>query len=221
MKAKSHTKFTLLLVVGLLLFAVGRSCLGGGWYVGNTAPGEWIQYTNVWLSAGSYRFTANAGSPSNNVFMHLEVDGVNIRPNVAVPNTGRIDSFAPAHLGSASLSQGYHTLRVVFETSGVSLDWLMLRKDADTTTTVKASDTVLVRPSTSGMLVAPIVSYNQQSDHNSIFNANDASSMFGAYPQTDTNGLHYSDYQERNWYRAPMFQDFDRRTDRYWDIVVD
>ncbi|HXI71475.1 MAG TPA: DUF5010 domain-containing protein [Verrucomicrobiae bacterium] len=221
MKAKSRTKFTLLLAMGLLWFAVGQPCFAGGWYVGNTAPGEWIQYTNVWLSAGSYRFTANAGAPTTGAVMHLEVDGVTLRPNVAVPNTGRVDSFAPAHLGSTNLSQGYHTLRAVFETSEISLDWLMLRKDSDTTTNLKASDTVMVRPSTSGMLIAPIVSFNQQSDHNSVFNASEASSMFGAYPQTDTNGLRYSDDQERNWYRAPMFQDFDRRTDRYWDIVVD
>src|SRR5258706_10934500 len=210
-----------LFTIGFLLFVLCRSCFGGGWYVGNTAPGEWIQYTNVWLSAGSYRFTANAGSPSNNVFMHLEVDGVNIRPNVAVPNTGRVDSFAPAHLGSVSLSQGYHTLRAVFETSGVSLDWLMLRKDSDTTTNVRTSDTVMVRPSTSGMLVAPIVSYNQQSGYNSYYTANDATYNLGSVPEKATNGLHYSDNQMLSWYRVPMFEDFDRRTDRFWDIMVD
>ncbi|MDB6122952.1 MAG: Coagulation factor 5/8 type domain protein [Pedosphaera sp.] len=221
MKTKSHIRFILLPIIVLLLFAGGWSCFGGGWYVGNTAPGEWIQYTNVWLSAGSYRFTANASSPAAGAIMHLEIDGINIRPDVAVPNTGRVDSFASAHLGSASLSQGYHTLRVVFETSGVSLDWLILRKDSDTTTTVKASDTIMVRPSTSGMLIAPIVSFNQVSEHNSRFNANDASSIFGAYPQKDALGQPYSDDQLRSWYRAPMFQDFDRRTDRFWDITVD
>src|SRR6266568_2044536 len=147
--SKFHSRFLPLFVIGLLLSAAGRSCFGGGWYVGNTAPGEWIQYTNVWLSPGSYRFTANAGSPAAGAMMHMEIDGINIRPDVAVPNTGRIDSFAPVHLGSTNLSQGYHTLRVVFETTGVSLDWLMLRKDSDTTSTVKPSDTVLVRPSTS------------------------------------------------------------------------
>src|SRR5258706_16449893 len=97
----------------------------------------------------------------------------------------------------------------------------MLRKDSDTTTNVKASDIVMVRPSTSGMLIAPIVSFNQASEHNSIFTADDPSSIFGAYPQKATNGLPYSDYQLRSWYRAPMFQDFDRRTDRFWDIMVD
>ncbi|MDB6065722.1 MAG: Coagulation factor 5/8 type domain protein [Pedosphaera sp.] len=221
MKSRFLIHFFRLSLIGVLLFVVVRSSFGGGWYVGNTASGEWIQYTNVWLSAGNYRFTANAGSPSAGAMLHVEVDGVTLMPAVAVVDTGRIDSFAPVHLGSASLSQGYHTLRVVFETSGVSLDWVMLRKDNDTTMAVKASDIVMVRPSTSGMLIAPIVSFNQQSEHNSVLNANDASSMFGAYPQKDALGQPYLDYQLRNWYRAPMFLDFDRRTDRYWDIMVD
>jgi hypothetical protein len=208
-------------VITLIFLVFGRPCFGGGWYVGNTAAGEWVQYTNVWVSAGSYRFTANAGSPAAGAALHLEIDGVAAGPSVAAPNTGRVDSFGFVHLASANLAQGYHTLRVVFDTSGVSLDWMILRKDSDMTAAVKPSDTVLVRPSTSGMLIAPIVSYNQVSDANSILAANDASSMFGAYPQKATNGLPYSDYQLRSWYHAPMFQDFDRRTDRYWDIVVD
>jgi hypothetical protein len=214
-------RWHLFLLISLLLYLADPRCFAGGWYVGNTAPGEWIQYTNVWLSAGSYRFSANAGSPFAGETLHLEVDGINIRPGVVVPNTGRVDSFGAVHLGTANLSQGYHTLRIVFETSGISLDWVILRKDGDATSTLKASDTVLVRPSTSGMLIAPIVSFNQQSEHNSLFNANDASSIFGAYPQKATNGQPYSDYQLRSWYRAPMFQDFDRRTDRFWDIMVD
>jgi hypothetical protein len=208
-------------LLALLCCAAVLRCFGAGWYVGNTSPGEWIQFTNVWLSAGTYRFTANAGASAFGAAMHLEVDGVNLRPGVVVPNTGRADSFAPVHLGSANLAQGYHTLKGVFETSGVSLDWLMLRKDSDTTTNVKASDIVLGRPSTSGMLIAPIVSYNQQSTHNSIFNADDAPYLLGSVPHTATNGQYYSDYQMRNWYRVPMFQDFDRRTDRFWDIMVD
>jgi len=44
--------------------------------------------------------------------------------------------------------------------------------------------------------------------------------MFGAYPQTDTNGLRYSDYQERSWYRRPCFKNFDVGQ-IVLDVVVD
>lgn len=218
---KSFNRY-LRVVIGLFLTLNVVRSFGGGWYVGNTASGEWIQFTNVWLTAGSYRFTANAGSPSNNALMHLEIDGVPILSGVAVPDTGRADTCSPVHMGCTNLSQGYHTLRMVFETSGVSLDWLMLQKDTDTTTNVKASDITMVRPSTTSMLIAPIVSFEHVSEHNSIFNANDASYILGgAVIQEATNGAPYSDYQLRSWYRVPMFEDFDRRTDRYWDIMLD
>jgi hypothetical protein len=188
--------------------------------VGNTAPGEWIQYTNVWLSGGSYRFTANAGSPSAGAALHMVVDGASIGSSVAVPDTGRVDAFSPVNLGHATLSQGYHTLQVVFDTSGVSLDWFMLVKDTDTTTNVKASDLTMVRPPTSGMLISPIIGYEHETDPNSIFSANDAASLISLIEQS-TNGADYSDYQLRSWYGVPMYEDFDRRTDRYWDVTVE
>src|SRR5713226_5822208 len=113
------------LAVTSMLLVAGRPCFGGGWYVGNGAAGEWIQFTNVWLSAGSYRFTANAGSPTAGASLPLEMDGSAAGPRVSVPNTGRGDSFGFVHLGSTNLAQGYHPLRVVFETSGVSLQPLL------------------------------------------------------------------------------------------------
>jgi fibronectin type 3 domain-containing protein len=219
-RVRGMMRVLMLVVLALGWMGLSLSSRAGGWYVGNTAPGEWIQFTNVWLMAGDYRFTANAGALSDGAAMHLEIDGLAIQSGVAVPNTGRVDTFASVHLGSVSLSQGYHTLRAVFETPGISLDWLMLRKDSDTTMNVKASDIAMVRPPTSGMLIAPIVGYEAESEHNSIFNANDAA-YIDVYPQTATNGAFYSDYQLRNWYGVPMFEDFDRRTDRFWDITVD
>lgn len=207
------------ILCGMFLFAT-ISCHAGGWYVGNTAPGEWIQFTNVWLAGGSYRFTANAGSPSAGAAMHMAVDGVPIGSSVAVPDTGRVDAFSPVYLGSATLSQGYHTLQAVFDSSGVSLDWFMLVEDADTTTNVKASDITMVRPPTSGMLISPIIGYEHMTTPNSIFTANDAAPLVSE-PEQATNGVDYSDYQLRSWYGVPMYEDFDRRTDRYWDITVD
>ncbi|MDB6111817.1 MAG: Coagulation factor 5/8 type domain protein, partial [Pedosphaera sp.] len=51
MKARFLSYFVRLFLIGVLSFVVIRPCFGGGWYVGHTASGEWIQYTNVWLSA--------------------------------------------------------------------------------------------------------------------------------------------------------------------------
>ncbi len=207
---------------GLLLFFAGITvavpCFGGGWYVGNTAPGEWIQYTNVWLAGGHYRFTARAGAPTNGAVLHLEIDGAAVVSGVAVPNTGRPDSFSYVPLGSTQVPQGYHNLRVVFETAGVSLDWFMLCNDNDTTNGVKNSDITMVRPPTDGLLIAPIVGYEHHED--TAFPASSPVQL-GLPDLTDVNGHPFTEYQLTNWYGVPMYRDFDRRSDRYWDILVD
>jgi hypothetical protein len=198
--------------------ALSLSCYGGGWYVGNMAPGEWIQYQHVWLTNGHYRFTARAGAATNGATLHLEIDGASVQSGVAVPNTSRPDSLANVHLGSSQVSQGYHDLRVVFETSGVSLDWFMLCQDNDTTNGVKDSDVAMVRPPTDGMLIAPIVGYEHHED--TSFPASSPVQL-GVPDLNDANANPFTEYQFTNWYGVPMYCDFDRRSDRYWDILVD
>jgi len=186
-----------------------------GWYVANTQPGEWIQYQHVSLSAGTYRFVARVAATAANSTVRLEVDGIAVQTGVAVPNTGRADSFANIYLGSKALTQGYHDLRIVFETASVSIDWFMLSKDSDTFNGVKPSDITMVRPNTSGMLIAPVVGYEHKTVKPGV-----ASSLC-SIPETDPNGNAYTDAQMSAWYAVPMYRDYDRRTDRYWDILVD
>jgi len=202
-------------IIGIFFLTCLQPCPGGGWYVANTASGEWVQYQNVWLASGNYRFTAHVASAVSGSTFHLEIDGAAVQSGISVPNTGRADSFTNVHLGHTSVSQGYHTLKVVFETSGISLDWFMLSKDTDTSSTVKASDITMVRPSTSGTLIAPVVGY----EHKTVTPG--VGSSLCSVPGNDVNGHPYTDAQLSAWYSVPMYRDFDRRSDRYWDILVD
>src|SRR5690242_18430362 len=179
----------ILILIVFVEIGFASQCMGGGWYVGNTAPGEWIQYTNVWLAGGHYRFTARAGAVTNEASLHLEIDGTTVQSGMAVPDTGSPIIFDYVHLGSVQVSQGHHTLRVVFETAGVSLDWFMLHKDDDTTNGVKDSDIEMVRPPTDGMLIAPIVGYELHED-----TSYPASSpvQLGVPDLTDVNGNPYT-----------------------------
>src|ERR1039458_959812 len=129
-----------------------------------------------------------------------------------------VGCFGYAYLGSKTMSAGKHNLRVVFETGGISLDWFMLAKDGDTTNGVKASDVVLARAATDGMLIAPIVGYEHHED--TAFPANSPVEL-GVPDMSDANAHAYTEYQLTNWYGVPLYQDFDRRSSRYWDIMVD
>jgi hypothetical protein len=65
------------------------------------------------------------------------------------------------------------------------------------------------------MLIAPVVGFEHKTGKPGV-----ASSLCSV-PETDANGNAYSDTQLRTWYSVPMYRDYDRRSDRYWDILVD
>ncbi len=97
----------------------------GGWYVGWTQPGEWIQFKEVYLACGTYRFTARV-SGAIGQRLHLEVDGVPLGPveiTIGGPAQWRLVT-----LGSCTLSPGPHDLKLVMDTGGVNVDWFFARR---------------------------------------------------------------------------------------------
>ena len=100
---------------------------GNGWYVGWTAPNEWIQFSDVLLSEGNYLFSARASSGSPGKTVRLEVDGISIG-SVGVPYGGGLSNYDTFTLGSKFITQGKHNLRLVFEQDSVNLDWIFIKK---------------------------------------------------------------------------------------------
>ena len=131
------------------------------WFVGNTAPGEWLQYKKVWLSAGHYRFTAKVKADKPGQTIHFEVNNQNLIDGVEVPVT---DYFTNVHLGSVQLSEGYYDFKLVFETGNVNCDNFFVRKSASSSTSVSDDDTKFVWSSlTDGMMIAPIGCHSYES----------------------------------------------------------
>jgi hypothetical protein len=109
-----------------------RALSGSGWAVTNTAPGEWLEFDNVELSAGTYDFvaeyaTATGQTPGDGPRIELVLDGVKLAP-VILPKTANSDAFANVLLGQGTVSHGPHTLRLRFLDGRVDLDWLFLDK---------------------------------------------------------------------------------------------
>jgi hypothetical protein len=100
---------------------------GSGWVVGWTDAGEWIQFTEVMLSEGTYRFSARASSGASGRTVQLKVDGVSLG-SVTVPFGGSWDAYDIFTLGTAYVSHGRHTLQVVFDNGLVNLDWAFVKK---------------------------------------------------------------------------------------------
>ncbi|MDR1121024.1 MAG: DUF5010 domain-containing protein [Dysgonamonadaceae bacterium] len=110
------------------------------WYVGNTSPGEWIQFKKVWLSAGDYRFTTQAVAAIAGQTVRLELNGSSVQNGVTVPVVAG-NAFSKVHLGHKTLAEGYYDVKLVFETGNVNCDMIFIRKSSNTGSAVLDDDT--------------------------------------------------------------------------------
>lgn len=89
--------------------------LGGGFNLGWTKAGEWVQYTVNVTAAGSYRLEVRVANSGSGARFRVNVDGSDRTGAVDVPNTGGWQSWQTLSLPAISLSAGLHVVRVIFE----------------------------------------------------------------------------------------------------------
>lgn len=99
----------------------GPSC-SNDYVVGYTQTGEWLAYSIHVPKTGFYDFNFAVATPDAGGAIQLVVDGVTSAGSVAVPVTGDWLVFRPAALGGVYLTQGFHTVYLVF-TGGFSFDY--------------------------------------------------------------------------------------------------
>jgi len=116
-----------------------------GWAVTDTAPGEWIEFSNVDFSAGTYKFVAEYSTSSASSApkrLQLILDGARLTPIIAT-NTVDADAFGTTLLAEQFMAHGPHTLRVRFIDGLVDLDWIFTRKTDSTLSLQVAGGTFL------------------------------------------------------------------------------
>ena len=91
---------------------------GGGYFVGWTAQGEWLDYTANVASTGTYTLNFRvSSSPAGGTF-HLNVDGKNVTGSLSLPNTGSFDVYQIVSKTGVNLTAGTHVLQLVIDTVG-------------------------------------------------------------------------------------------------------
>ena len=103
---------------------------GGGFYVGWTTAGEWLNYTVEVGTAGNYLLEIRYASKGAGSTLHLEAKGANVTGSIAVPDTGAWQTWRTLSK-PVTLTAGRQSLRLVFDTVGVSggaanVNWLRL-----------------------------------------------------------------------------------------------
>jgi len=101
----------------------------GGYNVGWTATGEWLEYTVNVTATANYAIAFRTAGTST-ATLHLEVDGNNVTGDVALPNTGGWQTWATTTKTNVSLSAGQHVLRVYEATGGFNLNYIKVTASA-------------------------------------------------------------------------------------------
>jgi hypothetical protein len=100
--------------------------VGGGYNVGWTATGEWMEYLVNVQQSGNYAITLRAAAV-NAANVHIEMDGIQIGNSFSIPITPTYQTFEDVVI-TGTLVQGMHILRVYEETGGINLNNIVFVK---------------------------------------------------------------------------------------------
>ncbi|MGH9140801.1 MAG: carbohydrate-binding protein [Vicinamibacterales bacterium] len=93
---------------------------GGGYLVGWTTAGEWLNYTVNVAAAGTYAIDVRVASSGVGGRFHIEVDGVDKTGAIAVPNTGGWQTWQTVTKSGVTLAAGTHVMKVAMDAIGPS-----------------------------------------------------------------------------------------------------
>ena len=91
---------------------------GGGYDVGYTAEGQWLEYTVNVAQSGLFQLQARVASLGPGGYWHVEFDGQNKTGNLFVPATGWWQNWTTLVSPAMQLSAGAHNMRVVMDGNG-------------------------------------------------------------------------------------------------------
>jgi endonuclease/exonuclease/phosphatase family metal-dependent hydrolase len=107
----------------------------GGYNVGWTAAGEWLNYTVNVASAGSYTVQLRVASPSSGNSIQVGFNGPSsVWQSVSIPNSGGWQAWTTVSL-PVTLGAGTQQLTIRFNTGGVNLRSIAVGTSSTSTTT--------------------------------------------------------------------------------------
>jgi cytochrome c len=98
---------------------------GGGYNVGWTEGGEWLNYSVNATVDGIYSISARAASPNNGTLIHVEIDGQNVTGSMTVSNTGAWQTYHTLTKTNISISAGQHQVRLSLDAAGGNYNYLV------------------------------------------------------------------------------------------------
>jgi len=95
----------------------------GGYDVGWTVAGEWLEYTVNVRKDTLYDFLARVASPNSGKYFNIQMDGVNIG-TFNIPNTGDWQKWQTVKISGVALSSGQKIMRVAIDAGDFNLNYV-------------------------------------------------------------------------------------------------
>lgn len=97
----------------------------GGYVVGWTEPGEWLEYTVNVKYTGQYHYIVKSATPGSGRSLHIQFDSTEVPAHsITLPNSGAYTTYSLLVVDSVNLTKGTHIMRVTFESNEINLDWI-------------------------------------------------------------------------------------------------
>jgi hypothetical protein len=98
----------------------GAGDVGGGYDVGFTSDGEWLNYTVNVAADGLYTLQARVASAGNGGVFHIEFDGINKTGPMTNSDSGGWQTWRTLAKTNISLTGGPHKMQVVMDSNGAN-----------------------------------------------------------------------------------------------------
>ena len=125
---------------------------GGGFNVGWTAAGEWLEYT-VNVTAGTYKIDARVAATATAKSFRIEMDGATVA-TFNVPNTTGWQTWQTITVNNVALTAGQKVMRVYCITDGFNIDNLIFTSVSNPPVNI-APTVSLTAPTNNATLTAP------------------------------------------------------------------
>ncbi len=98
--------------------------VGGGYDVGWTEAGEWMEYTVNVAANATYDMAFRIASQPGGGSLRVELDGTNITGTVNINSTGAWTNWQTVNLTNRAMSAGTHILRLYVISSGFNINYV-------------------------------------------------------------------------------------------------
>jgi hypothetical protein len=106
-----------------------ETCSAGGYNVGWTNKGEWLEYTVHVKETGTYDIRATIASPEGSS-IRIKLDGKDITGSMTIPATGGWQEWEAIIKADVAFQAGVHIFQLYEENSGFNIDKIVIMQDS-------------------------------------------------------------------------------------------